>query len=173
MKNLTITTVPLCTTAKTYTDVWIGIIEKEISIQLSNNNSIERIFAQKISASFIDLWYIAMLYTKIELNSCEDLSVLLFSLCKTTVLCRQNYHQSDLIERNFLIQYLPNGKKDLDEVYTSLPPIEYLKNSILLCKQAGIVFNSLELRKFLQQYERTAVSSGMFLLIDSYESDQT
>lgn len=174
-ENTTILRLPLSHAHHEYTDVWIGIpsYHREIYIGLQKYNG-EIWYGNSYYdkhhqwPNFIQSWYIATLYHKALVNSQGGIGIdPLLSKCPKLFLSEPDLN--DTADSKFVLQFLPNGQQDVEEVLNQLPPIEYIEKVVALAQAHALIFDSDMLRLFLERYEEKVVPLTILQELDHYD----
>lgn len=158
-KHLTIWTIPLLQTHGVYENIWLGIPDMERSVFVGFYKSDDDIWigfhshdnVDRNWTEFINAWYIANIYSK-ALKQCGIDAMAVLSKCYNVFIIDKTSHQKE--ESQFVLQFLPNGQKDVDDLIEKLPPMEYIEAIVSIAKERGLQFNSSILRIFLEKYEQ-------------------
>lgn len=157
--DVTMLVLPLCKNNGTYSNVWVGIPKAKNSIHIGLQKSdgyIEYGITQDNNRhhnwpSIIHAWYVAKNYV-LALENCKDISLnhALLHRCSQIFLPKDWQNEED---HKIVLQLLPNGKQDIDDLLEQLPPLEYIESFVSIAQKEKIYFDLSMLRQFLRKYK--------------------
>ena len=175
-ENVTILTIPLSQNSGSYSDVWIGIpnIQSSIYVGLQKKDGLvwygyhQDDNHDRNWPDFISDWYTANIYAK-ALEQCVGIEGgnPLLSRCSSVFVLNKTPYAVE--ESEFVLQFLPNGQQDVEELLNQLPPIEYIEKVVSLAKIHGLLFDSDMLRVFLERYEEKTIPLTILQNLDHYD----
>lgn len=173
-ENLTILTIPLSQVNENYNSVWLGIPNIQTSIHVglqrndksiwSGHNQYDNIERQW--TNFINAWYIGNIYGK-ALENCFGITSgnPLLSRCSSVFKVKRLPYEFE--NTKMVLQLLPNGQKDVDELIEKLPPMEYIEKVVSIAEEECLLFDSSMLRVFLEKYDQ--IPLVLLEQLDSYD----
>jgi hypothetical protein len=172
--NVTILTIPLCQHHGNYDSIWLGIpnIQRSISVGLQQphgyiwEGNYQHENKDRGWPDFITSWYVANIFSK-GLDKCVgkiDASPLLSRCSSAFVINKLPY---ELDNSMFVLNFLPNKQKDVDDLLLQLPPLEYIEKVVSLSKETRLFLDIPVLRVFLEKYQQ--VPSSLLKKIEEYE----
>lgn len=169
MENVTIMTIPLRQNYGNYDSIWLGIpnIQRSISVGLQQPDGFiwSGLYSYENKdrnwPDFINAWYVANIYLK-ALEKYVGQTAPLLSKCSSVFKINKVPYQFS--DSKFVLNFLPNGQKDVDDLLEQLPPIEYIEKVLSLAKEQCLLFDSSNLRIFLEKYEQVPL-----LLLENLE----
>ena len=177
MENVTILTIPLRQHHGNYNSIWLGIANIQTTIYVGLQQPDGFIWPGLYSydnkdrgwPEFINAWYIANIYLK-ALEKYVGTTAPLLSKCSSVFKINKVPYQFS--DSKFVLRFLPNGQKDVDDLLEQLPPIEYIEKVVSLAKKKCLFFDSSDLRIFLGKYEKVPPSS-LLEKLEEYENWRT